>query len=258
VNFDVGPGPLSLAVGDFNGDGKLDLAVANDDGTVSVLLGNGNGTFQSAVTYSIGGQVNSVTVGDFNGDGKLDLAVTQFSSNNVGFGILLGNGNGTFQPTVKYSVGQNPNKLIAGDFNGDGRLELAVADSGITNQGAVSVLLQGTLGLSKTALQFADQVVETSSAAQAVKLTNIGPLALSISSIAITGINETDFSQTHSCGSSLATGASCAISVSFKPTKIGLRRASVTITDSTPGSSQSVALSGTGVMTGPNATLSPA
>src|SRR5262249_28417409 len=83
-----------------------------------------------------------------------------------------------------------------------------------------------------------------------------GPRVLNISSIVLTGINKIDFTQT-SCGSSLSPGASCVISVSFRPTRIGPRRASVSITDSTPGSPQSVALSGTGVTKGANATLSP-
>ena len=76
MNYGAGTGPESVAVGDFNGDGKADLAVANwDSDNVSVLLGNGNGTFQAAVNYAAGTDPSSVAVGDFNGDGKADLAV---------------------------------------------------------------------------------------------------------------------------------------------------------------------------------------
>src|ERR1035438_5079353 len=92
--YGAGSFPQSVAVGDFNGDGKLDLALADQSsGTVSVLLGNGDGTFQAAVSYSAGPQLYSVTVGDFNGDGKLDLVATSYSSNSVS--VLLGKGDGT-------------------------------------------------------------------------------------------------------------------------------------------------------------------
>src|SRR5215831_12571491 len=87
--------PVSVAVGDFNGDGKPDLAVANPlfpNGTVSVLLGNGDGSFQAAQAFGAGSQPLSVAVGDFNGDGKPDLAVANQVSNNVS--VLLGNGDG--------------------------------------------------------------------------------------------------------------------------------------------------------------------
>src|SRR5258708_7657229 len=85
--------PVSVAVGGFNGDGKRDLAVAISDfisgiGSISVLLGNGDGTFQAAVNYASGSGTNSMAMGDFNGDGKLDLAVTNSSS----VSVLLGNG----------------------------------------------------------------------------------------------------------------------------------------------------------------------
>jgi hypothetical protein len=74
--FDVGAAPFSVAVSDFNRDGKLDLAVANyGSNDVSVLIGNGDGTFHDAVNYGTGMQPLSVAVGDFNGDGKLDLVV---------------------------------------------------------------------------------------------------------------------------------------------------------------------------------------
>src|SRR2546425_96128 len=81
ATFGVGTHPKSVAVGDFNGDGKLDLAVANyDSTTVSVLLGNGDGTFQTAQNFGAGGSPAFVAAGDFNGDGKLDLAVANYFS----------------------------------------------------------------------------------------------------------------------------------------------------------------------------------
>ncbi len=98
-------GNAAIAVGDFTGNGRLDLAVANQgDGTVSVLLGNGDGTFQPPVTYAVGSSLDSIVAGDFTGDGRLDLAVGVENYNSVTntyaseVSMLLGNGDGTFQP----------------------------------------------------------------------------------------------------------------------------------------------------------------
>jgi hypothetical protein len=122
-----------VAVGDFNGDGRLDLAVANNypdyqDNSVSVLLGNGDGTFQAAQNFAVGSAPSSVVVGDFNGDGLLDLAVANDRSDTVS--VLLGNGDGTFQDARNFNAGSFPYCLAVGDFNGDGLLDLAVANSG--------------------------------------------------------------------------------------------------------------------------------
>jgi len=142
VDYAVGANPISIAAGDFNGDGKPDLVVADIGGpagaNLSVLLnkGDGTGTFLPAVPYGAGTNPNEVQVGDFNGDGKLDIAVANFSSNNVS--ILLGNGDGTFQNAHNFPAGTNPAALTVADFNGDGKLDLAVANYG---SGDVSVLL---------------------------------------------------------------------------------------------------------------------
>src|SRR6516164_1156948 len=96
--FDAGGGAFSVAVGDFNGDAIPDLAVANYGGTVSVILGKGDGTFLPAKNYPAGIYPASVAVGDFNGDGNQDLAVANGGSNNVS--VLLGKGDGTFLPAV--------------------------------------------------------------------------------------------------------------------------------------------------------------
>ena len=129
VDYAVGSEPTSVVIADFNGDGKLDLAVSNfHSNTVSILLGNGNGTFKAAVGYSTGNGPISVGVGDFNGDHKLDLVVVNETDNNVS--VFLANGDGTFQPQVAYptGVGGNPLSVTVGDFNGDHNLDLAVAD----------------------------------------------------------------------------------------------------------------------------------
>src|SRR5205814_6828161 len=100
----------SVAVGDDNGDGKPDLAVANfDSNPVSVLLGNGDGTLRAPLTLGVGNGPTSVAVGDFNGDGKPDLAVANFNSNTVS--VLLGNGDGTVTPPLA-SAAAAPTPLI--------------------------------------------------------------------------------------------------------------------------------------------------
>jgi hypothetical protein len=139
ANFAVGSTPQSLAVGDFNGDGKPDLAVTNyTAGTVSILLGKADGTFLPHVDYQVGQSPSSVAVGDFNGDGNLDLAITLAGSNSVA--ILLGNGDGTFGTPSIVAVGGNGQGITTGDFNKDGNLDLAVSVS-TGSTGAVSVLL---------------------------------------------------------------------------------------------------------------------
>jgi hypothetical protein len=111
-----------VAVADVNGDGKPDLLVANRNGSVAVFLGNGDGTFQSAVTYGSGGsQTGPIVVADVNGDGKPDVLV----GNNGSVGVLLGNGDGTFQSALGFSVVVAPvNSIAAADVNGDGKLDV--------------------------------------------------------------------------------------------------------------------------------------
>jgi hypothetical protein len=246
----TGTNPWSVAVGDFNGDGKLDLAVANgNSNTVSILLGDGTGHFNLASSPGTGSGPVSVVVGDFNGDGNLDLAVANDSASTVS--ILLGDGTGNFTLASSPAAGDSPRVIAAGDFNGDGRLELAATGSDV-----VSVLVQGPLVLlSSTNLGFGNQDVGGASNPLSTTLSNTGSVPLYISAISITGTNADDFSQTNTCGTTVAVGASCNINVTFSPTAPGMRTASVSITDDAPGSPQMIALSGTG--TAPAVTLAP-
>jgi uncharacterized protein (TIGR03437 family) len=153
LNFPVGQDPIALvsddafiAVGDLNGDGKPDLIVGNQSAnTVAVLLGNGDGSFKAAISFAVAGTPQSLAVGDFNGDGKLDLAVATGESFGVfplpgkdGVSVLLGKGDGSFQPAVNFAAGMYPVSLVVSDFNGDGKSDLAVANY---DSNDVSVLL---------------------------------------------------------------------------------------------------------------------
>jgi hypothetical protein len=150
---------VSVAIGIFNADKKIDLVVANQcqssgncNGSLAVLLGNGNGTFQAAQTYSSGGYTaTSVATADFDGDGNIDVVVSnqcQSSGNcsSGSVGVLLGNGDGSFGSTQSYvSGGNNAAAVVASDLNGDGHADLVVANQcqtvGNCGVGSVSVLL---------------------------------------------------------------------------------------------------------------------
>ena len=112
-----------LIAGDFTGNGKLDLALANGS-KVSILFGNGDGTFQPGVLYAIGSTVLGIAAGDFTGDGKLDLAV----STNAGTTLLLGDGNGSFSPAGLVDLNPHATRLVA-DVNSNGTDDVLVLDA---------------------------------------------------------------------------------------------------------------------------------
>ena len=166
---------VSVAVGDVNGDGKPDLVVASDctsssncaNGSVGVLLGNGNGTFRVAVSYSSGGyEAQSVAMADVNGDRKVDLLVanaicapSDCATGSVG--VLLGNGDGTFQPVVTYdSGGFSAESVAVADVNGDGEPDLLVANTCVADgafncvNGSVGVLLGNGDGTFQTVVSY--------------------------------------------------------------------------------------------------------
>jgi hypothetical protein len=144
-NYPVGPAPQSVAVGDFNGDGKVDLAVAKRGSKyVSVLFGNGDGSFQPAVDYWAGEFSGYLAVADFNGDGKTDLAVTLSGS----VVVLPGNGHGTFGHPISSSVDLTNfgTPMALADFNGDGIPDLLVQGSILLGNGDGSFRIAQYLG----------------------------------------------------------------------------------------------------------------
>jgi hypothetical protein len=150
--YPVGDDPFDIAVGDFNGDGNLDLVTSDEllPG-FSVLLNQGDGTFQQAVNYQFGGLITSVAVGDFNNDGKLDLAVVDFYGNAVD--IFLGKGDGTFPGLpLMACAGCIPAAATAVEMNADGKLDLVVSSSPVQG-GLIRILLgngDGTFNIAET------------------------------------------------------------------------------------------------------------
>ncbi|MGC2185394.1 MAG: FG-GAP-like repeat-containing protein [Terriglobales bacterium] len=141
--YPVGTSPSAIVVGDFNGDGKSDLAVANFGGSnVSVLVNKGDGTFLAAVTSSAGTAPQAMVAGDFNGDSKLDLVLINQGNPPSGAGgavsLLSGNNDGTFQAPVQIEANQFPASVAVADLNADGKPDLILGDAA---RGTLTILL---------------------------------------------------------------------------------------------------------------------
>ncbi len=160
---------IAAATGDLNGDGKLDLVMASQcapnncsNGVITVLLGNGDGTYQAPVSYSTATDLQAVTLADVNGDGLLDIVAVSYCNSSCSSGVvnvMLGNGDGTFQPAVAYNTGAPTAKAVAvGDTNGDGKLDLLVVqECNSTNScsnGVLSVLLGNGDGTFQSAVNY--------------------------------------------------------------------------------------------------------
>jgi FG-GAP-like repeat len=271
-----------IIAADLNGDGKLDLAMSWDtfsstgvalSAGVSVLLGNGDGTFAAAVNYPTPFNADlfsasaDIAAGDLNGDGKMDLVVSAIDSSQGSIAVLLGNGDGTFQSALSFPAGPVTamGEPVIADFNGDGKLDVAVGQwklgsTGLALGSGIGIFLQGQgfpiASPEPLSLTFAPQAAGTTSPAQTVTLSNTGTATLNIANIAVTGAKASNFSQTNTCSATLSAGASCQISATLTSTGTGPWLAGITITDNAPGGAQTIGLTGT--IPPPVATLSPA
>jgi hypothetical protein len=337
-DFAVGSNPQWAAAGDFNGDGKIDLAVANYyDGSVSILLGkgdggfkpqtsfpaapfpvsvsagrlsgsgntdlvigvycnvtctsagdvvlfgNGDGSFQEPVTIGISGQA---VIADLNNDGSMDVAsgggvllgdghgafqtviplngvptpivaadLNHDGKADLAFGIyancgprcalagavevFLGNGDGSFAAPIGFETGAFPSSLVVADFNADGKPDIA---TNLSN----GVLLQSSLAFSPTSYLFPTKALQTASKPQSIMMTNAGNKPVDIAGVSLNGTNPESFQQTNNCLGALPPGASCTLSLVFRPASIGAQSSVLTIHDSSVGSPQQLPLSGTG------------
>jgi hypothetical protein len=223
----------SIATADVNNDGHLDIV----DCTGAVLLGKGNGTFISGVGSAVQSSGPPV-IADFNGDGKMDVLFVDPTSGQYPLSILLGNGDGTFQPPAPAGPSSIVSFLGLSDFNSDGHLAVL---------GGAGVFRQVPAGLYPGTLTYNPQLVGTSSQPQTANLYNAGSTPLNLTSIKIGGIDPNDFTQTNNCPTSVPVGGGCQIQVTFTPMVIGNRQAELVIAYKGTPSPQSVALTGQGV-----------
>jgi len=229
--------PATVAAGDLNGDGKLDAVLGYYLAGVGVFMGNGDGTFHPVVNYNTTGLGNDeLSISDLNRDGKMDLVVSSSSGKSAGIDVFWGNGNGTLQAAQFFSSGTDTGLLAVGDLNGDGLPDIALANGEV---GTITMLNTGVVSFSPTtaALTF------TAPGEQTLKLTNKGTKTLSISSITSSGVA---FKVRDTCGSSVAAGASCNISVLFRPPHDGSYTGLITLVDSASSKPQFIELSGSG------------
>ena len=239
-SFCVGKTPSGMAVGDFDLDGKLDLAIADSgDNAVTILMGNGDGTFKASPNSYLTNGLGpiGVAVGDFNADQKDDLIVANQGSDAVS--LLVGNGDGTFGPALPFTTldassnGHGPVSVVAADFNGDGLLEVATADTG---DGFVSTLLQGVgVSFSSQKLDFTPSpnpgqpIGTTSSSPLSVTVTG-GTIPFTLTGLTLTGPSASDFSidpsTTCKPGVTVLTSPqTCVAAVNFTPSEPEERQA---------------------------------
>ncbi|MCM8817363.1 MAG: FG-GAP-like repeat-containing protein [Candidatus Omnitrophica bacterium] len=149
VHYEVGQNPRAVITADFNNDGILDLAVANNDSmNVSVLIGKSDGSFFPAVNYDFQSgfvyefRPSDLVAGDFNRDGKIDIAVSNYTG--YTYGVMLNNGDGTFTVSVYFATGASPfDSINCADFNRDGKLDILITTSLVPNGGFLSLYGSG-------------------------------------------------------------------------------------------------------------------
>ncbi|HVI08638.1 MAG TPA: FG-GAP-like repeat-containing protein [Candidatus Binatia bacterium] len=240
-----GGGPITT--GYFTADKtKVDLAVGNGSG-VGVLLGNGDGTFQPPAYYETGGYSTWIIAQDLDGDGIVDLATSDAGGGPpAGASVFKGNGDGSFQAASFYPVGgrgSQANYIAAADFNNDGKPDLVAVATG--GEQVITLLNTGSATFSPTSpLTFSGQLIGTTSAPQTVTITNSGTTAMTFSSVTASGA---PFRMTaNTCKGSLAPGAQCSITAEFTAKTLGAVSGGITINDSASSKPQFVELIGIG------------
>ena len=230
-------------IGDFNGDGKQDLVVSSMAFNVGIALGNGDGTFQAPQMVFIPSilSIDHGVVGDFNGDGELDFAF--ISSSPQMLSILLGNGDGTFRERIDLPTENSPWSLAASAFVVGSGLDIAVANAVYQGNGTLSMFANRPVAvLYPSPLEFGSVKVGNTKTVN-TELYNSGGAPLKITTIKTTS----EYTQTNTCGSTLAVGASCAVSVTFKPIVVGQHNGSLSIQDNATAKPQVVVLHASGV-----------
>jgi len=256
--------------GDFNKDGKLDLAITSTDfgGSMVISSGNGNGTFTAGPIYYFYPQdgihqgqflPNTATVVDLNGDGNPDIAIApgptayqvcggyRCAEQYMGALVFLGKGDGSFVQQSGWLAGVYPAYVAAGDFNSDGMPDLAYVSNNLNyGQTSVTVLQNATqpVSVSPLSIKYPVTTIGTGSG-QTIFFTNDQTAALMIGTISLGGSNPADFSFKSSCGTRLLAGGRCTISVTFTPTVVGTRTATLSI-PAMGVAVQTVQLTGTG------------
>jgi FG-GAP-like repeat len=214
----TGTAPVGVALADLKGNGIQDIVTANEKaGTVSVLLGKGDGTFEEPKEFKAGKKSRAVAISDLSDDGKPDIATANASSEANSVSVLLGKGDGTFAGRQEFPTGKEPKALVLADFNGDGKPDIATANSGASS---ASVLIDNNIGVlsaSPSSLTFAPQLFGTRSAAQTVTVTNTGAAPMTVSGVTLGGKAPASFAASGCAGASLAVNASCSVTLTFKP-----------------------------------------
>jgi hypothetical protein len=232
--FPTGSTPNGITTADFNGDGILDLATTDGSHQFSVLIGKGDGTFPTVTNYKAGNfPAYTITAYDMNSAGTLDLLFGNFNDDTLAVYFGNGGGTGTFKAApVTFPTLNQPVSLSVGDFNNDGRLDVVAAQE---SANMVSVFLQNNAQqptLTPASLSFGNQQIGLNGGSMPMTLKNLGTSSLTITSISLTGLNASEFSQTNTCTTSLGAGQTCVITVTFLPLTEGIKNSYVSVVTS--------------------------